>query len=729
MNTQESQYSLSSSVPLGLRRILFISLFAVIFFVTAGWRLTPGLMADEIAAQVQQVLGLDVELDDITLGTDFVVLSNLWMATPEGDLELEVETLRMGVDLVALTQRAAGAIHGIRMERPRLAVDLRQPAAAERLKKLRRLLGERGSEEAVEPTESSAEGLDRGSLEFLLALVRDGSAFEVSGAVVTVIEEDTEKDLLRNVDGVLVKRDRRHFELDGTGEHGEGRLAWALGADLETFVVEGDAQWAAFPVDQVLRLLPNLPIIDPEVIRTDGKVRWTLEANRRFAVAGRASVKGLEVRANRLAQQTIRDLSATAEGSAVLDLSESSLVIEQARIERRGAVGELVGEAHWSEDSVQLDLEAKLPRSPCDKVIGAIPAGLLGHYDTFDLRGQMAGRLVLQVNSSRPSDTELEIDIEDDCEFEQVPPRAEVERYRKPFFHVVRGHDGEIVHEFETGPGTLAWAPIEEVSPFFLHAVLAHEDAGFFRHTGFAVYAMESALERNLRQERFAFGASTVTMQLAKNLFLTRDKTLSRKAQETLLTWWLERELSKREILELYVNIIEYGPEIFGIRQAAEHYFGREPLHLTPAESVFLATLLPAPVPRARQLEENRLWPATEREIRFLLRHMMRRDRIDQVALDHGLRQLENFSFFQGERHLADPIRPAVSELGQPGELPFETLYALWKANEEHNTLALDALSDWQVVGNATRVQTLYSDSPFSDSSYSDSSYSDSSLE
>jgi membrane peptidoglycan carboxypeptidase len=99
----------------------------------------------------------------------------------------------------------------------------------------------------------------------------------------------------------------------------------------------------------------------------------------------------------------------------------------------------------------------------------------------------------------------------------------------------------------------------------------------------------------NLKARRFVRGASTITMQLAKNLFLSRDKTLARKVQEVVLTDYLEQAFSKEELMEIYLNVIEFGPSVYGIAAAADHYFGRTPAELNLAESLFLSSLLPAP--------------------------------------------------------------------------------------------------------------------------------------
>lgn len=143
---------------------------------------------------------------------------------------------------------------------------------------------------------------------------------------------------------------------------------------------------------------------------------------------------------------------------------------------------------------------------------------------------------------------------------------------------------------------TKRWVPISRVSPMLIKAVLIGEDDKFYHHEGFDYEALEQAFEKNLKQGRFAAGASTISQQLTKNLFLSPEKSLTRKAKEAILTWRLENALSKRRILELYVNVAEWGDGIFGIEAASRHYFHKSASALTSMEAARLAAVLPNPI-------------------------------------------------------------------------------------------------------------------------------------
>ncbi len=139
------------------------------------------------------------------------------------------------------------------------------------------------------------------------------------------------------------------------------------------------------------------------------------------------------------------------------------------------------------------------------------------------------------------------------------------------------------------------WIDFSQISPNVIKAVLIAEDDGFWHHEGFDIRGMEQAIERSLRKGMVA-GGSTISQQLAKNLYLSPSKNPVRKIKEAILTWRIEKNLSKRQILEIYLNIAEWGDGIFGIEAAARHYYGKSARHLSGPEAARLAAVLPNPI-------------------------------------------------------------------------------------------------------------------------------------
>lgn len=150
-------------------------------------------------------------------------------------------------------------------------------------------------------------------------------------------------------------------------------------------------------------------------------------------------------------------------------------------------------------------------------------------------------------------------------------------------------------HPFVVGPKNPWWIPAARIPPVMKRAVIIAEDADFYRHKGIDLPAVKEAISYNLAQRHFARGASTITQQTAKNLFLTRERTLLRKIKELYLARRMEQYLSKDRILELYLNCVELGPEVYGIGHGARYYFARSAGTLSPRQCTFLAAILPGP--------------------------------------------------------------------------------------------------------------------------------------
>lgn len=139
------------------------------------------------------------------------------------------------------------------------------------------------------------------------------------------------------------------------------------------------------------------------------------------------------------------------------------------------------------------------------------------------------------------------------------------------------------------------WVSLSRISPYLIKAVLIAEDDKFWSHEGFDYEAIQKAVEKDIKARKFKMGGSTVSQQLSRNLYLSPAKNPLRKIQEAIITWRMEQVLSKRRILELYLNVVEWGEGIFGIEAASRRYYGKPSSDLTPQESAKLAAILPNP--------------------------------------------------------------------------------------------------------------------------------------
>ncbi|BCS52078.1 transglycosylase domain-containing protein [Geobacter sp. SVR] len=148
---------------------------------------------------------------------------------------------------------------------------------------------------------------------------------------------------------------------------------------------------------------------------------------------------------------------------------------------------------------------------------------------------------------------------------------------------------------FVVGPTNRYWTSSGRIPAEMKWAVILAEDSNFYKHEGFDVKAIKEAIKYDLEKKSFKRGASTITQQTAKNLFLSREKTITRKVKEIYLAWRMEQELTKGRIIELYLNVAELGPLVYGIGHGAQYYFGKPAAALTPRECAFLAAMLPGP--------------------------------------------------------------------------------------------------------------------------------------
>ena len=206
------------------------------------------------------------------------------------------------------------------------------------------------------------------------------------------------------------------------------------------------------------------------------------------------------------------------------------------------------------------------------------------------------------------------------------------------------------------------WAPYSRISPYLKKAVLISEDDKFWKDDGFDLEAMQKAMEKDIKAGRFKFGASTITQQLAKNLFLSPAKNPLRKLKEAILTWRLEKTLSKKRILELYLNYAEWGNGIFGAEAASRHYFGKPASALSAMEAARLAACLPNPI----RFSPNSQKAFVERRSRTIYKIMARRGIVND-ELDKTIAGIENSEQPSAQE---SAVQPGLSNTGTgPGLL------------------------------------------------------------
>lgn len=236
------------------------------------------------------------------------------------------------------------------------------------------------------------------------------------------------------------------------------------------------------------------------------------------------------------------------------------------------------------------------PFFPARQLFSSLPPGLFGTLDGLQADGELAYHFLLDVDFDNLDALRLESEMQEKGFRITNFGNGELTKLNAPFLYTAYDN-GVPVRTFEVGSGNPGYVPLDSIPLLLRTAVMQSEDGSFFSHRGFRMDALRSALIHDLKVKRFARGGSTISMQLVKNVFLNRNKNLLRKLEEAMVTWLIESQglASKHRMYEVYLNICEWGPRIYGIREASHFYFAKEPSQLTPEEAIFLASIVPKP--------------------------------------------------------------------------------------------------------------------------------------
>lgn len=241
-------------------------------------------------------------------------------------------------------------------------------------------------------------------------------------------------------------------------------------------------------------------------------------------------------------------------------------------------------------------LKARIPKMAAQDFIVSLPSGLFTNFEGMEAEGNFSYNLDFLYNKNKPNQLVFDSTLKKDGLKITKYGAADLAKLNSAFTYraIENGRQQRGISLSSDNP---YYTPMEQIPSYLRHAVLTSEDPSFFSHRGFINEAFKQSIIKNIRTKKFARGASTISMQLIKNVFLTREKTLSRKLEEILLTYILEnnRIASKERMLEVYFNVIEWGPDVYGIGEAASYYFGKSPSQLSLDECIFLASIIPRP--------------------------------------------------------------------------------------------------------------------------------------
>ncbi|MBC8085108.1 MAG: transglycosylase domain-containing protein, partial [Hymenobacter sp.] len=246
---------------------------------------------------------------------------------------------------------------------------------------------------------------------------------------------------------------------------------------------------------------------------------------------------------------------------------------------------------------VQVKADIESAETPANTFFAALPEGMFNTLTGMRGAGTLKYRMHL----------DLDMNQLDSLRFSSgLTPRnfritrmgsENLDKLNQDFRYTAYNDKGDSIKAFTVGPANPEFAAYDDVSNYLKAAIMTAEDPRFLSHKGFMEKAFVKSAIQNIKEQRFARGGSTISMQLVKNVFLTRQKTVTRKIEEALIVWLLEntRLVSKERMFEVYLNIIEWGPRVYGVGEAAAFYFNKPPASLNLSESLYLASIIPRP--------------------------------------------------------------------------------------------------------------------------------------
>jgi hypothetical protein len=401
-----------------------------------------------------------------------------------------------------------------------------------------------------------------------------------------------------------------------------------------------------FDLGQLKPILVGTPVIDPELAEVDARLDLEFHGDLNdpkhlhdaVDFDGRFHLSGLSVYNEMLGPNPVRHLGFDASGKGTLEPKARLLHLRAGEADFRGVHAYFTAEALKLGKKPAFDARLVIAPVPCQIALQALPSELTPVLQGFRLQGTFKSDLHAAIDLS---DLDQGVDLGgnvgiDGCKVVDAPPEVGVEKLSASFEHAVEALPGEWL-TFIAGPENPDWVPYEQISPHLINSIMTTEDSTFMRHHGFIPSEFRSALKSNLEKGYFRLGASSITMQMVKNVLLSREKTLSRKLQELFLTWYVEKNLSKERILEIYFNVIEFGPRIYGIGRAARHYFGKPARLLEPREAAWFSSILPSPKRRYTHYCRGAPDAKWELYLNRILKRMHERGRLTDVEYDHAI--------------------------------------------------------------------------------------------
>ncbi|RBQ04974.1 transglycosylase domain-containing protein [Pedobacter miscanthi] len=367
-----------------------------------------------------------------------------------------------------------------------------------------------------------------------------------------------------------------------------------------------------------------------------------------YKISGSWSVKNMLINQPRIASNDIIVQSAKLDADILVGPNYIALDSSSTAYLKNAQIHPFVKYTLGKNKIYELKLNAE--EQDAQSILDAFPQGLFESLEGLKVQGKVKYNLNFYLDTKIPDSVRFNSTLTP-VDFKIVQwGKTNLQKINSTFVYTPYEY-GKPMRDITIGPSNPNFTPLSAISKDFINAVLTAEDPSFFTHNGFVEESIRKSIAVNFKEKKFKRGGSTISMQLVKNVYLSRQKTLARKAEEILIVWLIEHNhlISKQRMLEVYFNIIELGQNIYGIGEASRYYFGKQPADLTIGDGLFLASIVPKPkASMYKFMADGSLKPYMFNYFRFMGNIMARKGLIPSdtsgygfynVRLREGLRQ------------------------------------------------------------------------------------------
>jgi len=313
-----------------------------------------------------------------------------------------------------------------------------------------------------------------------------------------------------------------------------------------------------------------------------------------YKISGSWSVKNMLINQPRIASNDIIVQSAKLDADILVGQNYIALDSSSTAYLKNAQIRPFVKYTLGKNKIYELKLNAE--EQDAQSILDAFPQGLFESLEGLKVQGKVKYNLNFYLDTKIPDSVRFNSTLTP-VNFKIVQwGKTNLQKINNTFVYTPYEY-GKPMRDITIGPSNPNFTPLSAISKNFINAVLTAEDPSFFTHNGFVEESIRKSIAVNFKEKKFKRGGSTISMQLVKNVYLSRQKTLARKAEEILIVWLIEHNhlISKQRMLEVYFNIMELGQNIYGIGEASRYYFGKQPADLTIGDGLFLASIVPKP--------------------------------------------------------------------------------------------------------------------------------------